>query len=329
MALTISGTGIVQSGSFNSASIFGFKNRIINGAANINQRYGITSASMPATVGTYTGQDRWSYDMVGTPAGSFSTITTGPTGLFNNSFGLYRDNASTSTSTISMAQAIETQNCIDLAGDYATLSFWAQAQAGFSAASSYLNSKISFGTGTDQTVASMRNNTWTGLTSVTTSTAITTTWTRYTITVSVPAGTTQVGVQLYWNPTGTAPSGGLDSVRITGIQLEKGSTATSYDFLPAGVEEILCKRYYQSDILIATGGGATPASTNRKFFVTALWPVPFRATPTMSLVNGVNITNTTGATWDYLSSSRGRFYVLNSIANDIEYVAYYQGSAEL
>ena len=42
---------------------------------------------------------------------------------------------------------------------------------------------------------------------------------------------------------------------ITGVQLEKGSTATSFDYRPYGTEWILCWRYYQKWLANATNAG--------------------------------------------------------------------------
>jgi len=79
---------------------------------------------------------------------------------------------------------------------------------------------------------------------------------------------------------------------ITGVQLEKGSTATSFDYRPYGTELALCQRYYQ---LIARGtvaggyeigiGTVWGASDVRTIIPT---PVTLRSTPTVSASNNAN-----------------------------------------
>jgi hypothetical protein len=51
----------------------------------------------------------------------------------------------------------------------------------------------------------------------------------------------------YYNATGATSVVGTSGATfyITGVQLEKGSTATSFDYRPFGTEEALCQRYFQ------------------------------------------------------------------------------------
>jgi len=63
---------------------------------------------------------------------------------------------------------------------------------------------------------------------------------------------------------------------ITGVQLEKGSTATSFDYRPYGTELSLCQRYFvslQEGIWTANGSGTATAGI--------YMPVTMRATPTL------------------------------------------------
>jgi hypothetical protein len=79
---------------------------------------------------------------------------------------------------------------------------------------------------------------------------------------------------------------------ITGVQLEKGSTATSFDYRPYGTELALCQRYFC--VPAQTGGytltGFVNSATN--YYVPVKFPVTMRASPTIT-VNGTigNVTS--------------------------------------
>ena len=71
---------------------------------------------------------------------------------------------------------------------------------------------------------------------------------------------------------------------ITGVQLEKGSTATAFDYRPYGTELALCQRYYQTTK--ASGGYgvltySTAATTNQYISATSILPVVMRTSPTL------------------------------------------------
>jgi hypothetical protein len=190
-----------------------------------------------------------------------------------------------------MIAVVESKNCIDLQSQSVTLSFWAKAGANFSAASSNITASIKTGTGTDQSATNFRNNTWTGLATVVTSTfAITTSWVKYTITGTVSASATQIGVQFQFESTGTA--GADDSLNVTGVQLEKGSTATSFDYRPYGTELQLCQRYFWNYTGYGNGAwanGQNTSTTNARIFVKH--PVPMRSSPTLSYTGSPAVYN--------------------------------------
>ena len=64
---------------------------------------------------------------------------------------------------------------------------------------------------------------------------------------------------------------------ITGVQLEKGSTATSFDYRPFGTELQLCQRYYSTGI---TGAGSR--SGDNYYTSAGQHKVTMRATPTIT-----------------------------------------------
>jgi hypothetical protein len=91
--------------------------------------------------------------------------------------------------------------------------------------------------------------------------------------------------------------------RITGVQLEKGSTATSFDYRPYGAEEMLCKRYFQYAIDARQNVSASMlASAFSSALAIAIHRlvVPMRAAPTMAatgafaLVGNGTATSVTG-----------------------------------
>ena len=103
----------------------------------------------------------------------------------------------------------------------------------------------------------------------------------------------------------------------TGVQLEKGSTATSFDYRPYGTELALCQRYYE----ITYYNGNTTAFES--YFLTStfaknnwFFAVTKRAKPTVALVNG-SWTNQTPTyypepTHCHFSNAVGYFYAANT-----------------
>ena len=278
-ASTPSTTGFIS-----TANTFGFKNRIINGAMGIWQRS--TSYSGTPNPSAYGSADRWAF-YSGSPI-TASQSTSVPSG-FQYSLKLQRPNAATTTVNLYALQVIESNNMIDLQGQSVTLSFWAKAGANFSASSSALNFAVNTGTVADQGSASAIGG-WTGNAyPIITTATLTTTWTRYTATGTVASNALEMGVLFWFTPTGTA--GADDSVYITGVQLEKGSTATSFDYRPYGTELALCQRYFV-ELFGKTNGyqplgiGNTYSTTQGSYLI--YLPVPMR-TSSPSLTTAGNI----------------------------------------
>ena len=68
---------------------------------------------------------------------------------------------------------------------------------------------------------------------------------------------------------------------VTGVQLEKGSTATSFDYRPFGTELALCQRYYYKYSVTGSdqsfGSGYNYGTTN--FIFNTKFPVSMRTAP--------------------------------------------------
>jgi hypothetical protein len=85
---------------------------------------------------------------------------------------------------------------------------------------------------------------------------------------------------------------------VTGVQLEVGSTATSFDYRPIGTELSLCQRYFVklggNDANELFGVGIIQASNNAEAVVNM--PVKMRANPTASISGTAGNFGVTGPT---------------------------------
>lgn len=302
MSVTINGTsGVV----FNDASTqntsafvggFAMRNRIINGAASIWQR-GTTFSSINNII-TY-GSDRFfAFTASTTAQAQIIRSTSVPSGfLYSQQFG--RAASNTATAQQFLCQCVESWNMLDLAGQTVTVSFWAKAGANYSGGS--LSVILSTGTTSDQSAATFSAGPCTGYTgnqtAINTTQAITTTWTKYTFTSSaIQFGALSMGLGIGYTPTGTA--GADDNIYITGVQLEKGSTATSFDYRPYGTELALCQRYFRKTV-----GGVNQEPTFYGYGSSAqvvgqswLYPVPMRASATATTSGTLSISGATTIT---------------------------------
>ena len=271
MALTQVDGGLLSP---TNAQYTGFKNRIINGAMGIWQR----GTSVTASTYTYLA-DRWANGVWG--VSTTASRSTDTASGFQYSLKIQRPASATTTTITGAIQTIESVNCYDLSSQTVTLSFWAKAGANFSSSGNNLGIQINTGTAADQ--GGNNYGTWTGLVSSTSAVVLTTSWQKFTYTATFGAGVLESAVVFYYVPVGTA--GADDSFYITGVQLEKGSTATSFDYRPYGTELALCQRYYYRTIGAASAfpsvNGSTYAAT-AQFGTAITFPVQMRTTPTVN-----------------------------------------------
>lgn len=195
-----------------------------------------------------------------------------------------RNSGNTSTQTLYFNQVLETATSRTLAGKTVTFSFYARKGANYSPASGALIAYLTSGTGTDQNIR-------VGMTSqaniISQTIAPTTTWTRYEYSTLVSDSVTQLAVRFEMTPTGTA--GTNDYFEVTGVQLERGPRATSYEPQCAsfGLELSACQRFFQSfvaqvaDQRIAMGVQVT----NLRAEIGMYLPAILRRTPTMAISN--------------------------------------------
>lgn len=259
------------------------KNFVINGGQDIWQRG--TSVASSSIVYTADRFQTWS------TGGSATTTSRQATGDTTNLPSIQycarvqRNSGQTITSAIAYQNSFESVNSIPLAGKTVVFSFYARAGSNFSATSNALVYKVLTGTGTDQTL-----NSYTGSAEPISATAtLTTTWQRFQGTATLSSSATEVGVQVFYTPTGTASTN--DYFEITGIQLELGSTASAFSRTGGTIQGELaaCQRYY---LQIATGT-SVPISLvwyDSATLIRGLYqmPVIMRTNPTLVQTTGTN-----------------------------------------
>jgi hypothetical protein len=301
----------------------GFKNRLINSAMVIDQRNAGASVT-PTTSSFGFPVDRMRIQLTQNSkltAQQNAGAITPPTG-FKNYLGITSSSAYSvlAGDYFNVGQNIEGYNIADLA--------WGTANAQTVTLSFKVYSSLTgtFG-GAVYNDAGSRSypftysipvaNTWTTISITiagdTSGTWQTTTATGITVNFSMGTGTTYSGTAGAWAGTYYASATGATSVvgtsgatwYVTGVQLEKGSTATSFDYRPFGTELLLCYRYYYYL------GGETPYQNIN----TCAWfgagdavgqfsyPVVMRANPTIAK----------SGTWSTLGGGGG---VSQTLSND-------------
>ena len=295
-----------------SAQFYQFKNRIINGAMTIDQRNAGASVT-PALAPTFT-LDRWKCTQ--SQSSKFSVqqnagSVTPPAG-FTNYAGITSLSAYSvlTGDTFNFRQLVEGFNAADLAWGTAnaatvTLSFWVRSSLTGTFSGALNNAAFDRSYPFTYTISAA--NTWEQK-SITIAGDTTGTWNKTNdvgigINFSLGQGSTYSAAAGAWSSGTYLGATGATSVvgtngatfYITGVQLEKGSTATSFDYRPYGTELALCQRYYSS----------LKFNSSLDFWLTAYLiaseytqqhltlPITMRATPTITTSGSFVNSNTT------------------------------------
>ena len=299
---TINADLMTTSDGVSSSGLYGFKNRIINGAMVIDQRN--AGASVTPTADAYT-LDRWSAGMSQASKMTIQQSSTVPSG-FSKSLSVTVASAYTPSASewFGFFQKIEGFNSADFGFGAAgastvTISFWVRSSItgsyGFSLSNSSQNRSypvlytVNSANTWEQktiTIAGDTSGTWVGGTN---GIGLICIW-------SLGAGSTYQQTANAWGTgLGLGTTGQTNWITnagatfyITGVQLEKGSTATSFDYRPYSAELAMCQRYCyvisgNSQIL---GTGYNRATTRCDVYAT--FPVTMRASPTGTVTSGTN-----------------------------------------
>jgi hypothetical protein len=331
MAVLPTATGVLTEaagGTGTTTGYYGFKNRLINSAMVIDQRNAgasVTPASFSYTL------DRW--QAVQTTASKFSVqqnagAVTPPAG-FNSYLGVTSLSAYSVAAgdTFNILQSVEGFNCSDLAWGTAsaatvTLSFWVR-----SSLTGTFGGAIKDGSSTNSypfTYTISSANTWeyktitiVGPTSGQFSYTSTTNGIGLQVVFGLGAGATFSGTAGAWAAVNAYTATGSTSVvgtsgatfYVTGVQLEKGSTATSFDYRPIGTELALCQRYFEKSVNQGTSitknaetsfFATVPSTTvaNSVTYATQRYVATKRTAPTVLVYPYTTATNTTRISTD-------------------------------
>ena len=307
---TISSSGLSTpaASTINTANTFGFKNRVINGDFKISQYNGTTATTGVTNPGTYYIDRFVNYCSSGSvfSLGQNLGAVTPPAG-FAYYFGLQNTTASTSSSGqyCNMQHYIEGYNIADLAWGTAnakaiTISFWVYSSLAGTYGLALQNGGSSYGYPTTYTISNAN------------------TWTYVTVTIPGPTAGTWTsdnsrGITLIWdlgqgsgyrftagswqaaNVQGTTGAANWNQTTnatfyITGVQLEIGSQATSFDFRSIGQELALCQRYF---LMQAKGSGDVGNAwyyTNTQCSLSVFPRVTMRVYPSVSFASGTYYT---------------------------------------
>jgi hypothetical protein len=316
--LNLTGTGnqvtYADSSIQNTSPKTGFVNRIINGEMDIDQRYaGAAVSAATLAAGGYL-VDRFQF--LASQSAKFSAqqnqgSVTRPAG-FANYLGLTVASAVSigSSDYFLLRQGVEGFNISDLSWGTASASPVTLSFRVYSSLTGTFGGVLKNGAGNRSypfTYSVPTANTWTTI-SITVAGDTTGTWaTNNTagifVTWGLGVGSTLSGTAGAWASADLNSATGATSVvgtsgatfYITGVQLEKGSTATPFEFRSIGQELGLCQRYFSTSFQ----SGATILSTDNlqvvqtgAYFVNGAstggatgvsYPVPMRAAPTITI----------------------------------------------
>jgi hypothetical protein len=332
----VAGTNTVNFGANTGVAILdantpAFRNRILNGSMILDQRNAGASVTIGATTNGYT-LDRWAVESIAASKFSVQQSTVAPTG-FTNSL-LVTSLAATAVGAndyYSLRQRIEGFNTADFGWGTAsaqtvTLSFWVQSSLTGTFGGVMTNSANNRSYPFSYSISS--SNTWEQKTiSVagdTTGTWLTNSGVGIAVYFGLGIGSTYLATANSWVGSEEYGATGQTNIvatngatfYITGVQLEKGSTATSFDYRPYGTELALCQRYYQF-----IGGTADSYPLVQGYGVSAqdlYFPIPFpvqmRSAPTVVKNGTWSVTNCGQPTFIYANRQGGSF-TINATAN--------------
>ena len=317
IVLATDGSATSNVSAINGGPLAGFCNAIINGNFDIWQRG-------TSFTGNEYGADRWVNVRTGTTC-TMARISwalgaaPGENGAF--SCRLTVGSVAGAGNASNLSQRIE--GVSTFAGQQVTISFWAKADASKPIA---VDLQQFFGSGgsPSATVDGI------GATKFT----ISTTWTKYTVTATIPSvsgktlgsdGNDRITLRIWFDAgsnfnssTNTLgqQSGTFD---ISQVQLEPGPVATPFERRPIGTELALCQRYYFRNNNSNLSRTRNYAAGSADVFFFYAWPVTLRATPTVTAAGDIN-DGASFTTWDINIPSKENLLLAKSNISTLQFV---------
>jgi hypothetical protein len=275
------------------------RNRIINGNMYIAQRATSATVTAGTTVPTastgYPACDRWFVYSTG------ANVTAAQVAGSGSNKNLLRITGAASVTAVGIGQRIEQNNSYDLAGQTCTLSV--------DISNSLLTTvtwTASYATTTADTFGTIGTPTKTQI--ATGTFTVTSTLTRYTANISVPAAAT-TGIEILFT-VGAQTSG---TWQIGNVQFEAGSFATPFERLQYGTQLSLCQRYCSKT---PTSGGNAIGIMGQVQSATLVvafprLPVSMRVAPSVSF----------SGSWDWtVQGGSNAISPISTSATDTDYV---------
>lgn len=321
-ALTTGTLPVASGGTGTASSInYGFKNRLINGNISVVQRLPFGSTDISTSEANPWLADRWQLQtssLTGKFSGGRNFVTSTVPAGFNYNMGVQASANYTPAAgeSFDITQVIEGFNIQDLdwglsSAQAVTLSFYVRASVAGTYAGAIRNDTKDMSYVFTYTVSA--GNTWEPKT-VTIPGPTSGAWQQGLnggMIVSFSLGsysTFQTASPNTWLSTGNYVTTTTATkivttlgrtISFTGIQLERGSTATDFDARSIGTEITLCQRYFQAMGAFAAydlfAPGVATSSTAGNIYYQP--PTPLRTTPTVNLTNGVLFKMSTGSSF--------------------------------
>ena len=282
-------------GSQLASSPIGRKNWLQNGAFSIWQRG--TSFTNPSSTSTMYTADRWCAYRGSWAAGI--TVTKGTSGVANSHSCIMvaRNSGDTSIMPLYLSTSFETADVLQMQGKQMTLSYDVFGSGNFVGLN--FGMSVAWGTGTDGNIpigfASQA-------TLATKNTTLINGWQRASLTFTIPANATQLGIAGAVVPAGTA--GASDWYVFTAAQLELGPVATPFELTNYADYLQRCQRFYSTfrmgvDIPSFAATSALGAMSN--------YPVTMRIAPTLSIISTVESVNFGSGVFDMTTNASTRY----------------------